>query len=41
MFQTQSLSQENKHEYDIDEILKQQFETKPKCIIIHPLPGMC
>nr|XP_050846062.1 PIH1 domain-containing protein 1-like isoform X2 [Vespula vulgaris] len=41
MFQTQSLSQENKHEYDIDEILKQQFETKPKCIIIHPLPGVC
>ncbi|KAF7410574.1 hypothetical protein HZH68_004955 [Vespula germanica] len=41
IFQTQSSSQENKHEYDIDEILKQQFETKPKCIIIHPLPGVC
>ncbi|KAF7405555.1 hypothetical protein HZH66_004461 [Vespula vulgaris] len=35
------LLSENKHEYDIDEILKQQFETKPKCIIIHPLPGVC
>ncbi|XP_015183713.1 PREDICTED: PIH1 domain-containing protein 1 [Polistes dominula] len=35
------LLSENKHESEIDEILKQQFETKPKSIIIHPSPGVC
>lgn len=35
------LLSENKHESEIDEILKQGFESKPKSIIIHPSPGVC
>lgn len=35
------LLSENKHESEIDEILKQGFEAKPKSIIIHPSPGVC
>ncbi|KAI4497380.1 hypothetical protein M0802_007391 [Mischocyttarus mexicanus] len=32
---------ENKHESEIDEILKHGFEPKPKFIVIHPFPGVC
>lgn len=36
------LLSKNKDDYEMDDILKEQFERKSnKCIIIHPLPGVC